>query len=58
MVSPREDLFPAYERAINRIQDYFEYANDSKQDREFVKGVLNQLNADCHAIKLKHTRKV
>jgi len=47
----REALFPAYERALNEIQDYFEYANQSASDRAFVKEVLNQLHIDCVTIK-------
>lgn len=49
--SPREALFPAYEKAINAIQDYFEYANQSKTDRTYVKEVMNTLHEECVRIK-------
>lgn len=51
LMTPQEKLFPAYEKAINKLQDFFEYANESKSDREFVKGVLNQLYAECMEVK-------
>jgi len=41
-----EDLLKLYIKAVNRIDDFFEYANESKSDREFIKTVLNKLTAD------------
>jgi hypothetical protein len=32
-----------YKKAINKIDDFFEYANESKKDREFIHGVLDNL---------------
>ena len=32
-----------YQKAINKIDDYFEYRNESQQDKEFVHGVLSEL---------------
>lgn len=33
----------AYQQAINRIDDYFEYMAESKSDQAFVHGVLDRL---------------
>lgn len=33
----------AYQIAVNRIDDFFEYSNESKKDREFIHGVLGTL---------------
>jgi hypothetical protein len=33
----------AYQIAVNRIDDFFEYANESKKDRKFIHGVLDTL---------------
>jgi len=41
-----EDLLELYIKAVNRIDDFFEYANESKSDRLFIKNVLNRLTAD------------
>jgi hypothetical protein len=38
-----EAALKAYIESINEIDDYFEYANESKRDREFVHSVLNKL---------------
>jgi hypothetical protein len=32
-----------YKKAINIIDDFFEYANESKKDREFIHEVLDNL---------------
>jgi len=36
----------AYQKAINKIDDYFEYANESKSDRERIHKILAELTAD------------
>lgn len=33
----------AYQQAINRIDDYFEYINESAKDRAYVHSVLERL---------------
>ena len=33
----------AYERALNKIDDYFEYRHNSTIDKEFVIGVLDNM---------------
>lgn len=40
----------AYQRAINRIDDYFEYTNESAKDKQFVRSVLNQLTNNLKTI--------
>lgn len=35
-----------YRKAINQIDDYFEYINESKRDREFVHKILDKLFND------------
>lgn len=35
-----------YQKAINKIDDYFEYANESKLDRERVHKILADLSAN------------
>jgi hypothetical protein len=34
-----------YSKAINQIDDYFEYRNESKKDREVVYKILDDLSA-------------
>jgi len=36
-------LVAAYQKTVNRIDDYFEYANESKSDREKVQEILGRL---------------
>ena len=38
-----EDINILYRDAINQIDDYFEYRNESEKDRKFIHGVLNTL---------------
>ena len=33
-----------YTKALNKIQDYFEYAYESKQDKEYVYSILLELH--------------
>ena len=40
------EILSAYANAINKIDDYFEYRNESKVDRDFVHVVLAKLEAD------------
>ena len=39
----QDELIAAYQKTINRIDDYFEYANESKSDREKVQEILGRL---------------
>ena len=41
----------AYQHALNKIDDFFEYANESKKDREFIHGVLDNLTLKLSKIK-------
>lgn len=36
----------AYEKAINKIDDYFEYANDSEKDKQMVRDILEDLSSE------------
>lgn len=38
-----EEILVAYQKAINQIDDYFEYANESKKDRVRVHSILFRL---------------
>ena len=35
--------FQLYQNAINEIDDYFEYRNESKKDRKMVHSILEKL---------------
>ncbi len=35
-----------YQTAINKIDDYFEYSNESEKDKTFVREVLSKLTKD------------
>jgi hypothetical protein len=39
-------LLGHYQQAINKIDDYFEYRNESKKDRDKVHGILESLTAE------------
>jgi len=39
----QKELTAAYQKTVNRIDDYFEYANESKSDREKVQEILGRL---------------
>lgn len=39
-----------YKKAINKIDDWFEYMNESKKDREFIHGVLDNLTGKLEKI--------
>jgi hypothetical protein len=39
------DLLPAYQAAINAIDDYFEYISDCENDRAEVYSILSDLTA-------------
>ena len=39
-------LLSLYMKAINRIDDYFEYRHQSEVDKKYVVDVLNQLTID------------
>ncbi len=40
----------AYTDAINEIDDYFEYTNESQQDKDFVYDVLDRLSTNLAII--------
>jgi len=42
-VHRQDELIAAYQKTINRIDDYFEYTNESKSDREEVHTILARL---------------
>ncbi len=49
-ITTREDpTFVAYKKCLNRIEDYFEYRNESKKDREFVHAQMRELVKDIKA---------
>lgn len=41
----------AYQEAVNKIDDWFEYANESKADREKVHEILDHLTLKLSTIK-------
>jgi hypothetical protein len=41
----------AYQEAVNKIDDFFEYANESKSDRERVHEILDNLTLKLSTIK-------
>jgi hypothetical protein len=41
----------AYQEAVNKIDDWFEYANESKKDRDFIHKVLDKLTLKLSTIK-------
>ena len=43
MIDKEKAILEEYKKAINRIDDFFEYANESEKDREFIHGVLDNL---------------
>lgn len=49
-----ERMFTAAVRALNRLDDHFEYKNESKQDRFFVRGVLNDFSMAIDSITLSN----
>jgi len=40
-----------YKKAVNRIDDYFEYRNESKADREMVYKILDDLTKNLKELK-------
>ena len=45
-----EDEFTEYRTAINVIDDYFEYMNESKADRKVVHQILKKLTTELHKL--------
>jgi len=37
------DILEIYREAINKIDDYFEYRNESERDKTFVMGVIDEI---------------
>jgi len=46
----KEELLPAYEKCLNRIQDYFEYRGESQRDKSYVMNCLEELHESCKKI--------
>ena len=46
-IATLEARVESYQEAINKIDDYFEYANESKSDRKEVHDILAEL---CHQL--------
>ncbi len=42
-VHRQDELIAAYQKTVNRIDDYFEYTNESESDREQVHAILARL---------------
>lgn len=47
----QEELTAAYQKTVNRIDDYFEYRNESVSDREEVQAILARLTKFLTQIK-------
>jgi hypothetical protein len=45
------NIFQTYQHAINEIDDYFEYFNESLKDREVVQEILDRLSSKLEEIK-------
>ena len=43
MTTKEERELRVYRRAINRIDDYFEYRNESDKDKAYVMSVIDEL---------------
>ncbi len=50
MVDSSTKQLNAYKKAINRIDDFFEYRNSSKSDREQVHAILDNLTKELQII--------
>ena len=37
-------------KAINKIDDYFEYSNESKKDKEYVRDVLGKMDKEIRKL--------
>lgn len=46
IVENKDKILSAYGSAINKIDDYFEYTCESKQDQEFVHKILDNLTEE------------
>tara|TARA_R110000851_G_C12718754_1_gene528216 strand:+ start:215 stop:382 length:168 start_codon:yes stop_codon:yes gene_type:complete len=46
MKTKTEDYLRAYQQTINRIDDFFEYSNESAADKMFIRGQLEALNQE------------
>ena len=44
-------LLEEYQRTINQIDDFFEYTNESKSDREFIHAKLDALLVSIKILK-------
>ena len=49
-MSKDELILAAYRKAINHLDDYFEYTNESKKDRARVHDILAQLTLDLKEV--------
>lgn len=43
MIQTCMDILEIYREAINKIDDYFEYRNESERDKTFVMGVIDEI---------------
>lgn len=50
LVELEKEMIDNYIKAINKIDDYFEYANESIKDRAFIHKVLEELTNDIRGI--------
>ena len=41
-----DEILRCYVRAVNNLDDYFEYSNESERDRVKVKSILDKLNSE------------
>ena len=50
-VHRQEEIISAYQKTVNRIDDYFEYRNESVSDREEIHEILNGLTQTLSTLK-------
>lgn len=46
-----KDMIKSYVKSINKIDDFFEYKNESLKDREFVHKVLEELTQELYKLR-------
>ena len=44
-----QEILNSYIKAINRIDDYFEYSNESQKDKAAVMEIINNLQEELYA---------
>ena len=45
-----QQMLKAYQEALNKIDDYFEYSNESEKDKKKVRKVLSELTEELRKI--------